>query len=71
MDFSIGDQVYLVSSLPYLKTADSMPMLRPPDLVSQEEVGVVVGLVGKESIKVRFRRGVFLISMSDLKKTAG
>ena len=61
MDFSIGDKVSLIAHLPYLKTADSMPMLRPSDLVSQDEVGEIVALLGSNSAKVRFRRGIFLI----------
>ncbi len=66
MDFSIGDQVFLQMPLPYLKTADPMPMLRPPDLVSPEEIGEVVGLRGVDVVEVRFRRGTFLISIDRL-----
>ena len=61
MDVSIGDQVRLVRPLPYLKTADPMPMLRPPDLVSTDELGEVVGLKPLETVAVRFRRGTFLV----------
>ena len=61
MDLSIGDKVFLIVPLPYLKTADPMPMLRPPDLVSSEEIGEIVALIGPETAKVRFRRGTFLI----------
>ena len=39
MEFSIGDKVCLTVPLSFLKTTDPMPMLRPPDLVSPEEVG--------------------------------
>ena len=66
MDLSIGDQVYLKVPLPYLKTADSMPMLRPSDLVSPDEPGEVVGLRAKDSVEVRFRRGTFLIALDRL-----
>ena len=45
MDLIIGTKVYLSSPLSYLKTNDPMPMLRPPDLVSLDEVGEVVGQV--------------------------
>jgi len=61
MDLSIGEKVFLIVPLPYLKTADPMPMLRPPDLVSSEEIGEIVALIGPETVKVRFRRGTFLI----------
>ena len=68
MDLSIGDKVFLIVPLPYLKTADPMPMLRPADLVSSEEIGEIVGLNGVETVKVRFRRGTFLIPIEHLSK---
>ena len=43
-----------------------MPMLRPPDLVSTQEVGEVVGLHPLETVAVRFRRGTFLIPLDQL-----
>lgn len=68
MDLSIGDLVLLKVSLPYLKTADPMPMLRPSDLVSSEEIGEIVGLEDIDVAKVRFRRGTFLIPIENLSK---
>ena len=61
MIFSIGDKVSLQVPMPYLKTVDSISMLRPPDLVSLDEIGVVVGLRPKDLLEVDFRRGTFLI----------
>ncbi len=68
MDFSIADMVCLKIPLPYLKTADPMPMLRPSDLVSSEEIGEIVGLEDVDLAKVRFRRGTFLIPLENLLK---
>ena len=68
MDLSIGDLVLLKVSLPYLKTADPMSMLRPSDLVSSEEIGEIVGLEDIDVAKVRFRRGTFLIPIENLSK---
>ncbi len=68
MEFSIGDKVFLTAPLPYLKTAEPMPMLRPPDLVSLEETGEVVGLRSFEILEVRFRRGKFLIPSTQVSK---
>lgn len=62
----IGDHVQLCGPLPYLKTADPMPMLRPPDLVDPEEIGVVVERRARDQLAVRFRRGTFLISSAQL-----
>ncbi len=66
MTFKIGDQVSLSTSLPYLKTADPMPMLRPPELVSLGESGTVIAIRSMGMIEVRFRRGSFLISEEKL-----
>ena len=68
MEFSIGDRVFLKSPLPYLKTADNMPMLRPPDLVSPQELGEIVAIRANDILEVRFRRGTFLISKEKIGK---
>jgi hypothetical protein len=44
-----------------------MPMLRPSDLVSLDEVGEVVAIHPLDTVAVRFRRGTFLISLDQLK----
>jgi hypothetical protein len=62
----IGAQVQLRCPVPYLKTADPMPMLRPPDLVDPEEIGVVVERRARDQLAVRFRRGTFLLTSSQL-----
>lgn len=63
---AVGETVQLVSSRPYLKTADPMPMLRPPDLVDPQETGHVVEIRARGLIAVRFRRGTFLLELEDL-----
>ena len=67
MKFSVGEKVSLQVPLPYLKTADSISMLRPPDLVSLDEVGVIIGIRSKDLLEVKFRRGNFLIPSERLK----
>ena len=62
----IGARVQLRGPVPYLKTADPMPMLRPPDLVDPEEIGVVVERRARDQLAVRFRRGTFLLTSSQL-----
>jgi hypothetical protein len=62
----IGAQVQLRGPVPYLKTADPMPMLRPPDLVDPDEIGVVVERRARDQLAVRFRRGTFLLTSSQL-----
>ena len=67
MKFSIGDKVSLQVPMPYLKTVDSISMLRPPDLVSLNEVGAIIGIRAKDILEVKFRRGDFLIPAERLK----
>lgn len=66
MSVSIGDQVRLVRPQTFLKTADPMPMLRPPDLVAHGETGRVMALHPAETAAVRFARGTFLLSFAQL-----
>jgi len=65
---ALGDAVILAVQRPYLKTADPMPMLRPGDLVSPDEVGQVVALRAADQVAVRFRRGTFLLEASWLNR---
>jgi len=63
----MGERVVLARPVPYLKTADPMPMLRPPDLVDAGEVGEVREIRAAGSVAVRFRRGTFLLQGPDLR----
>ena len=67
MKFSVGVKVSLQVPLSYLKTADHVSMLRPPDLVSLDEVGVIIGIRPNDLLEVKFRRGIFLIPCERLK----
>tara|TARA_B100000963_G_scaffold324979_1_gene310883 strand:+ start:125 stop:385 length:261 start_codon:yes stop_codon:yes gene_type:complete len=68
MDFQINQRVKLIAPLPYLKTSENMPMLRPPDLVAIDEIGEVLSLRSPETVEVKFRRGNFLIDIDKLQK---
>tara|TARA_B100000579_G_C22274563_1_gene595369 strand:+ start:347 stop:568 length:222 start_codon:yes stop_codon:yes gene_type:complete len=67
MKFSVGEKVSLQVPLPYLKTADPISMLRPPDLVSLDEIGVIIGIRSNDLLEVKFRRGNFLIPSERVK----
>ncbi len=67
---AVGDSVQLIGSVPYLKSADPMPMLRPPDLVDQGETGLVVECRALGICAVRFRRGTFLLEQARLRPVA-
>ena len=68
MKFEINDKVKLIAPVSYLKTSDNMPMLRPPDLVAIDEVGVIVSIKSPSTAEVKFRRGSFLIDIDKIKK---
>ena len=68
MNFKINQKVKLIAPLPYLKTSENMPMLRPPDLVAIDEIGEILSLKSPETVEVKFRRGKFLIDIDKLEK---
>ncbi len=68
MKFEIKDKVRLVAPLPYLKTSDNMPMLRPPDLVAIDEIGEILSIKSPDTVEIKFRRGSFLIDIEKIEK---
>ena len=68
--FGVGDAVQLKGRPNYLKTADPMPMLRPPDLVDSDEQGQVLAIKARNQLAVRFRRGTFLLEADQLHAAA-
>ncbi|PSB00791.1 regulatory protein SipA [Merismopedia glauca] len=60
-EFTVGETVRLVSLPPYLKTADPMPMLRPPDIINLGEEGIILDRRPGGYWSVKFARGAFLI----------
>jgi hypothetical protein len=60
-ELSIGQRVFLAKRPPFLKTAESMPMLRPPDLVGLGEQGIVTAQRPGGYWVVYFERGAFLL----------
>ncbi len=57
----VGMQVRVVSLPPYVKTAEPMPMLRPPDVIRVGEVGEIVDRRPAGYWCVRFASGTFLL----------
>ncbi|MBE9175257.1 DUF3148 domain-containing protein [Synechocystis salina LEGE 06155] len=60
-DLFVGAPVRLIARPPYLKTADPMPMLRPPDLLAIAAEGVVVDRRPAGYWGVKFDRSIFLL----------
>lgn len=63
---AIGSTVKLNKALPYVKTAESKPMLRPGTVISTDEEGTVISRHPADTWGVRFMRGSFLINNDDL-----
>lgn len=63
---TIGATVRLMTSLPYVKTAESKPMLRPGTLVTIGETGTVVSCHPGGSWGVKFGGGTFLMDSINL-----
>ena len=59
--FNIGDRVCLTAAPPFFKTADPMPMLRPPDVVAVGAGGTVTEQRAGGYWVVKFDRGSFLL----------
>ncbi len=66
MTLSMGNKVFLKISQSYLITNDPMPMLRPPDLISSNEIGEIVAFMPKDMVAVKFRRGTFVLNLSHI-----
>ena len=60
-EFLIGDRVRVIALPPYVKTAEPMPMLRPPSVLQLGEEGVVVDRRPAGYWGIKFARGTFLI----------
>ena len=60
-EFQIGAKVCLVAQPPYFKTAEPMPMLRPPDVVKVGDEGTVRDRRPGGYWAVKFARGTFLL----------
>ncbi|MDJ0797964.1 MAG: DUF3148 domain-containing protein [Calothrix sp. MO_167.B12] len=60
-EFVIGSKVRVVALPSYIKTAEPMPMLRPPDLIHVGEEGIVLDRRPGGYWGIRFANGSFLL----------
>ncbi|MDJ0716589.1 MAG: DUF3148 domain-containing protein [Prochloraceae cyanobacterium] len=58
---SVGSKVKIVALPSYLKTAEPMPMLRPPDVLEIGEEGIIIDRRPGGYWGVRFAKGAFLM----------
>ncbi len=60
-EFSVGDCVKVQTLPPYYKTADPMPMLRPPNVIKLGEKGIIMDRRPGGYWVVHFARGAYLV----------
>lgn len=60
-EFAVGDRVRVIALPPYVKTAEPMPMLRPPNVIKLGEEGIIVNRRPGGFWSVRFSQGMFLL----------
>lgn len=60
-EFVVGETVRVVALPPYVKTAEPMPMLRPPDVIRVGEEGKILDRRPGGYWGVRFTNGNFLM----------
>ena len=60
-NFQTGDRVKIIALPSYLKTAEPMPMLRSPDLLTLGEVGTILDRRPGGYYGIRFTQGAFLL----------
>lgn len=60
-EFKVGARVKVIAIPPYVKTAEPMPMLRPPNVIRLGEEGTVIERRPGDYWGVRFSKGAFLM----------
>ncbi|NEP09527.1 MAG: DUF3148 domain-containing protein [Symploca sp. SIO2C1] len=67
-EFQVGDRVRIIELPRYVKTAEPMPMLRPPSVIHLGEEGVILDRRPGGFWGVRFTKGAFLIDSQYIEK---
>lgn len=66
--FASGDRVRITSLPTYVKTAEPMPMMRPPDVITLGEVGTILNRKPGNEWSVRLEKGAYLLSSKYFEK---
>ncbi|NEP56420.1 MAG: DUF3148 domain-containing protein [Symploca sp. SIO2G7] len=67
-EFQVGDRVRIIELPRYVKTAEPMPMLRPPNVIYLGEEGVIMDRRPGGYWGIRFAQGAFLIDSQYIEK---
>jgi ribosomal protein L21E len=65
--FKVGDRVKIIALPTYVKTAEPMPMLRSPDVLTVGEAGTILDRRPGGYYGIRFVQGAFLLESQYLK----
>ena len=60
-DFKVGDRIKVISLPAYVKTAEPMPMLKSPDVLTIGEAGTIMDRRPGGYYGIRFTQGAFLL----------
>ena len=60
-EFNIGTTIKIIALPTHLKTADPMPMLRPPSVIAVGETGLITDRKPGNYWVVKFDRGSYLL----------
>ncbi|MBW4551537.1 MAG: DUF3148 domain-containing protein [Aphanocapsa sp. GSE-SYN-MK-11-07L] len=60
-EFSVGDRVRVIALPDYVKTAEPIPMLRPPTVIQIGEEGIILNRQPGDFWSVRLERGAYLL----------
>lgn len=60
-EFAVGDRIRVIALPRYVKTAEPMPMLRPPNVIHIGEEGTILDRRPGGYWGVRFTKGAFLM----------
>jgi Protein of unknown function (DUF3148) len=70
-NFSAGDRVRVIALPAYVKTAEPMPMLRPPNVIKLGEEGTILARQPGDFWSVRLEKGAFLMEAQYLEAIKG
>jgi hypothetical protein len=69
-EFNVGDRVRVIELPRYVKTAEPMPMLRPPNVIQLGEEGIILDRRPGGYWGVRFSKGAFLMDSQYIERVA-
>ena len=66
--FAAGDRVRIIALPTYVKTAEPMPMMRPPSVITLGEIGTILNRQPGNEWSVRLEKGAYLLASQYFEK---